>query len=104
MKTWEQKDMSGNCHKQDLSSKTKEEQEWMAPWSGDGMIDGQMYWINMYDNVSQAGNNYRRMTFKRKSEGAAITTKTVGGYTGFSKKPESEEKPKAFKADDDLPW
>jgi len=97
MSKWEQKDMSGNCHKQDLSSKTAEEQEWMAPWSGDGMIDGKMYWINMYDNVSQAGNDYRKMTFKRKSEGAAITT-------GFSKKPESATKPKAFKGDDDIPW
>ena len=93
MKTWKQEDMSGNCHKQDLSSKTAEEREWMAPWSGNGMIEGKMYWINMYDNVSQAGNDYRRMTFKRKE--------TAGSYAD---KPKPVEKPKAFKADDDLPW
>tara|TARA_R110002051_G_scaffold68228_1_gene122926 strand:- start:27 stop:320 length:294 start_codon:yes stop_codon:yes gene_type:complete len=90
---WEQKDMSGNCHKQDLTSKTAEEREWMAPWSGNGMIEGKMYWINMYDNVSKAGNTYRKMTFK-----------PMEPSTSFNKRPESAEKPKAFKSDDDIPW
>ena len=93
MKTWEQKDMSGNCHKQDLSSKTKEEQEWMAPWSGQGMINGQMYWINMYDNVSQAGNDYRRMTFK-----------PMEAATSYNNKPESASKSNDVKSADDIPW
>lgn len=93
MKKWEQKDMSGNCHKQDLSSKTAEEREWMAPWSGDAMVEGQMYWVNMYDNISQAGNPYRKFTFKRKED-----------TTSYNKKPESATKPKAFKGDDDIPW
>ena len=93
MKNWEQKDMSGNCHKQDLSSKTAEEREWMAPWSGDAMVEGQMYWVNMYDNISQAGNPYRKFTFKRKED-----------TTSYNKKPESATKPKAFKGDDDIPW
>jgi hypothetical protein len=92
MSKWEQKDMSGNCHKQDLSTKTAEEREWMAPWSGQGMIGGQMYWINMYDNVSQAGNDYRRMTFK-----------PMEPATSYNK-PASTTDSKAFKSDDDIPW
>jgi len=93
MKAWEQKDMSGNCHEQDLSSKTKEEQEWMAPWSGDAMVEGQMYWVNMYDNVSQAGKTYRKFTLKRKED-----------TTSYNKKPESASKSNDVKSVDDIPW
>jgi hypothetical protein len=28
------------------------------------MVDGQMYWLTMYDNVSKGGKPYRKLTFK----------------------------------------
>ena len=48
------------------------------------MIDGSMYWVNMYDNVSKAGKHYRKLRFKPQN-GA-----TLGSVAAKSK--------------DDIPW
>ena len=39
-------------------------EEWHAHWSGKAMVDGQMYWLSMYDNVSKGGKSYRKLKFK----------------------------------------
>ena len=57
MSDYEQKDMDGVVFEVD---KDKLTEEWMAPWSGKAMINGEMYYINMYDNVSKGGKPYRK--------------------------------------------
>lgn len=61
MNDYEQKDMDGVCFEVE---KEKLTEDWMAPWSGKGMIEGKMYYINMYDNVSKGGKLYRKLKFK----------------------------------------
>ena len=56
---YEQKDMDGVAFAND-----KKSEDWHADWNGHAMIDGSMYWVNMYDNVSKAGKNYRKLRVK----------------------------------------
>ena len=76
---YEQKDMDGVAFAND-----KKSEDWHADWNGHAMIDGSMYWVNMYDNVSKAGKNYRKLRFKPQN-GA-----TLGSVSAKSK--------------DDIPW
>ena len=55
------------------------------------MVDGTEYWVNMYDNISKAGKDYRKFKFKPKN-GAGLAQ----GAAKFSV-PE-------VKSDDDLPF
>ena len=48
MPDYEQKDMDGVAFKND-----KKSEDWHADWNGSAMIEGTMYWVNMYDNVSK---------------------------------------------------
>ncbi len=83
---YEQKDMDGVAFKND-----KKSEDWHADWNGSAMIDGTMYWINMYDNVSKNGKDYRKFKFKPQNGVASSASKA------FSV---SESAKKA----DDLPW
>ena len=56
---YEQKDMDGVAFKND-----KKSEDWHADWNGSAMIEGTMYWVNMYDNVSKNGKDYRKIRFK----------------------------------------
>ena len=55
---YEQKDMQGAAFHKDKTV------DWHADWSGKAMVDGTMYWINVYDNISKAGSPYKKVTFK----------------------------------------
>ena len=55
------------------------------------MIEGTEYWVNMYDNVSKNGKDYRKFTLKPKN-GASLAQ----GAARFNA-PE-------VKSDDDLPF
>jgi hypothetical protein len=50
MSDYEQKDMDGVVFEVPADQLTE---DWMAPWSGKAMVDGAMYWVNIYDNVSK---------------------------------------------------
>ena len=50
MPDYEQKDNEGVAFKSDRKS-----EDWHADWNGSAMIEGTMYWVNMYDNVSKNG-------------------------------------------------
>jgi hypothetical protein len=86
MSDYEQKDMDGVVFEVD---KDKLTEEWMAPWSGKAMINGEMYYINMYDNVSKGGKPYRKLKFKPMQQGS------YAPKTGTDSN---------FKNDGDLPW
>ena len=86
MPDYEQKDMDGGAFKND-----KQSEDWHADWNGSAMIDGTMYWVNMYDNVSKNGKDYRKFTLKPKN-GASLAQ----GAARFNA-PE-------VKSDDDLPF
>ena len=55
------------------------------------MIEGTMYWVNMYDNVSKNGKDYRKIRFKPQNG--------VGIAQGAAKFSVPE-----VKKDDDIPW
>ena len=86
MPDYEQKDMDGVAFKND-----KKSEDWHADWNGSAMIEGTEYWVNMYDNVSKNGKDYRKFKFKQKN-GASLAQ----GAAKFSV-PE-------VKKDDDIPW
>ena len=86
MPDYEQKDMDGVAFKND-----KKSEDWLADWNGSAMIDGTKYWVNMYDNVSKNGKDYRKFKFKPQA-GASLAQ----GAAKFSA-PE-------VKKDDDIPW
>ena len=66
-------------------------EDWMAPWSGKAMVDGAMYWVNIYDNVSKAGKPYRKLKFKAMQ-------------AAYNDKPKSAGPAKKYKSVDDIPW
>ena len=86
MPDYEQKDMDGVAFKND-----KKSEDWHADWNGSAMIEGSEYWVNMYDNVSKNGKDYRKFKFKPKN-GASLAQ----GAAKFSV-PE-------VKSEDDLPF
>ena len=86
MPDYEQKDMDGVAFKND-----KKSEDWHADWNGSAMIEGTEYWVNMYDNVSKNGKDYRKFKFKPQN-GASLAQ----GAAKFSV-PE-------VKKDDDIPW
>ena len=55
---YEQKDMEGAAFQKEKT------EDWHADWSGKAMVDGTMYWINVYDNISKAGAPYKKVRFK----------------------------------------
>ena len=61
----EMKNLSGALFK----NKDKE-RETHADYDGTCLIDGVEYWVNCWDNVSKAGNQYFKLSFKRKTEQA----------------------------------
>ena len=67
-------------------------EEWMADWTGEILVGGKLYWINMYDNTSQKGTEYRKIYLKPK-EGVP---NTGGGKWDQPAPPE--------KKDDGIPW
>ena len=88
MSDYEQKDMDGVVFEVPADQLTE---EWMAPWSGKAMVDGQMYWVNIYDNVSKAGKPYRKLKFKAMQ-------------AAYNDKPKSAGPAKNYKGVDDIPW
>ena len=86
MPDYEQKDNDGVAFKND-----KKSEDWHAVWNGSAMIEGTMYWVNMYDNVSKNGKDYRKFKFKPQN-GASLAQ----GAARFNA-PE-------VKKDDDIPW
>ena len=55
---YEQKDMEGAAFQKEKT------EDWHADWSGKAMVDGTMYWLNIYDNISKAGAPYKKVRFK----------------------------------------
>ncbi len=90
MENYEQKDMDGVAFEVPSDQLTE---EWMAPWSGKCMIDGSMYWVNIYDNVSKAGKAYRKLKFKEMKSEAT-----------YANKPNNAPPAKKYKSVDDIPW
>ena len=86
MPTYEQKDNDGVAFKND-----KKSEDWHADWNGSAMIDGTMYWVNMYDNISKGGKDNRKNRFKPQNG--------VGIAQGAAKFSAPE-----VKKDDDIPW
>jgi len=66
MPDYEQKDNEGVAFKSDRKT-----EDWHADWNGSAMIEGTEYWVNMYDNVSKNGKDYRKFTLKPKN-GASL--------------------------------
>ena len=86
MPAYEQKDNDGVAFKND-----KKSEDWHADWNGSAMVEGTEYWVNMYDNVSKNGKDYRKIRFKPQN-GASLAQ----GAAKFSV-PE-------VKSEDDLPF
>ena len=86
MPDYEQKDNDGVAFKND-----KKSEDWHADWNGAAMIEGTMYWVNMYDNVSKNGKDYRK--FKFKPQNCASLAQGAARFNA----PE-------VKKDDDIPW
>ena len=59
------KDLSGALFKN-----AEKEAETHSDYKGECVIDGVEYWINCWDNVSKAGNQYFKLSFKRKTQQA----------------------------------
>tara|TARA_Y100001963_G_C6742606_1_gene429788 strand:- start:555 stop:830 length:276 start_codon:yes stop_codon:yes gene_type:complete len=51
----------------------KRPEEWMAPWSGKAMVNGKMFWVSIYDNVSKSGNPWRKLKFKEIKDAQATS-------------------------------
>ena len=87
MPDYEQKDMDGVAFKND-----KKSEDWHADWNGSAMIEGTMYWVNMYDNVSKNGKDYRKIRFKPQNGASLASGAAKFGVTAPPK------------IDDDIPW
>jgi len=88
MPDYEQKDMDGVAFKNDRKS-----EDWHADWSGHAMIEGSMYWVSVYDNVSKGGKEYRKLRFKPQNGASLSEGGTKFGVTAAE-----------AKKDDDIPW
>ena len=88
MPEYEQKDNEGVAFKSDRKS-----EDWHADWNGSAMVEGTEYWVNMYDNVSKNGKDYRKFTLKIKDGAGASLAQGAAKFNA----PE-------VKKEDDIPW
>ena len=88
MPDYEQKDNEGVAFKS-----ARKSEDWHADWNGSAMIEGTEYWVNMYDNVSKNGKDYRKFTLKPKNGAGASLAQGAAKFNV----PE-------VKKEDDIPW
>jgi len=63
---YEQRDNSGSLFKND-----RKEKDTHADYRGDGMVNGQLVWINSWVKTASNGKPFMSMTFQAKEQQAA---------------------------------